>query len=118
MDVKWPDRRADVLTALDVLAAGSTQVDAAGSDMRWPDLTNAIHWLVDDTWWDKIDPAESIGTLLHSTAEANAIRSVVTAVMAVAERQGTDSADSLWFGDPAWPTVQALAREAARIMRT
>lgn len=29
-------------------------------EQRWPDLTNAIHWLIDDTWWDHQPAAEAL----------------------------------------------------------
>lgn len=56
MDIEWPDLRQDVLNALDVLAAEPPILDENGHDPRWPDLKNAVHWLVDDTFWDTATP--------------------------------------------------------------
>ena len=90
MDVEWPDRRADVLAALDCLASAPPELSGDEADPRWADLTNAVHWLVDDTWWDQRDPRADIGLILANESEADATRAVV----ALHDR-------------PAWP---ALAR--------
>ncbi|WP_427886938.1 SCO4402 family protein [Kribbella sp. GL6] len=99
MDVQWPARRRDVIEALDVLASEPPTTDGAGHDPRWPDVTNAVHWLVDDTFWDIHDPADSIGTILRDQREAVVVRRVVAAVVAVSERQGATSTDARWFAD-------------------
>lgn len=107
-----PYRRQDVLNALGLLAGDVPELDDAGRERRWPDLTEAVHWLVDDTWWDEDDPVESIGTILRDEAEADAVRAVVTAVVAVSGRQGAAAVDAAWYGDPAWPDVRRLAADA------
>ncbi|WP_051972567.1 SCO4402 family protein [Amycolatopsis japonica] len=112
MDVEWPERREDVLAALRVLAAEPPVLDGAGRDTRWPDLANAVHWLVDDTPWDVVDPATSIGTILRDGHEGDAIREVVAAVVAVSDRQGPTSSDAAWFGDSGWSEVRRLATQA------
>ena len=118
MTVEWPDRRQDVLAALDVLAAEPPTLDEHGNDPRWPDLTNAVHWLVDDTFWDMTSPAESIGTMLRDAREVVPIQRVVDAVVTVSERQGPTSGDAAWFADEAWNEVRSAASEAAAAMRT
>jgi hypothetical protein len=50
------DRRLDIIAALNVLAAPDPAVPG-----REPSLTEAIHWLVDETWWDKHDPVRDVG---------------------------------------------------------
>lgn len=112
MDVAWPGRREDVLNALKVLAAEPPVLDGAGRDSRWPDLTNAVHWLVDDTPWDLVDPVTSIGTILRDGQESDVIRDVVAAVVAVSERQGSMSSDAAWFSDSGWSEVRRLATKA------
>ena len=116
MTVLWPDRRADVLAGLDVLAAAPVASDP-GLDGRWPDLTNAVHWVVDDTFWDRQDPAASIGTLLISAEEAEAVAAVVREVVSVSDRQGPEASDRAWLDDEAWPRVRAAAEQALSIMR-
>ena len=117
MTVEWPDRRHDVLNGLDTLAATPPLLDSRGSAIRWPDLTNAVHWVADDTGWDRKDPKQSIGTLLVSVEEAEAVASVVREIVSVAERQGPEAPDRMWFDDESWPRVQSAARHAADLMR-
>jgi len=117
MDVEWPDRRADVLNGLDLLASEPPTLTADGRDPRWPDLRNAVHWVVDDTWWDQRDPHESIGTLLRNADEAEAVGDVVAAVVTVSERVQAGSTDAVWFADTHWPAVRESAAKAAGLLR-
>ncbi len=112
VNVAWPERREDVISALVVLAAERPALDGAGRDTRFPDLTNAVHWLVDDTPWDLVDPVTSVGTILCNGDEADVIRAVVAAVVAVSDRQGAVASDAAWFGDRGWCEVRRLAAEA------
>ncbi len=116
MDVEWPDRRADVLAALELLANEAPAFDEAGGDPRWPDLTNAVHWLVDDTWWDYHDPAGSVGTILRDQREADAVAQVVALVVRVGELHGASAPDAEWFADPSWSHVQARAAVALQLL--
>lgn len=84
----------------------------------WPTTTDAVHWLVDDTFWDVRDPAEDIGALLANDEEAAAIRGVVACVVAVSEGQGPTASDQAWFEDPQWPNVRDSATRAAKTMRS
>lgn len=115
IDVEWPGRRGDVLAALELLESEPPLLDSNGRDPRWPDLTNAVHWLVDDTVWDHFDPSESIGTILRAETEATAIRAVVSALLEVADRQRSGT-DSSWFEDARWHSVRELARVAIDAM--
>jgi hypothetical protein len=117
MDVQWPDWRGDVLNALDVLASEPLELQGDEPDPRWPDLTNAIHWLVDDTWWDHHDPRESIGLILRDEREATAVHEIVQAIVELSSRLGATAPDRLWLGDESWPRVRALAECAARELR-
>lgn len=110
MGVEWPDRREDVLNALDILSSPDPSAE-------WPTLTEAVHWLVDDTFWDVRDPTEDIGALLADEDEAAAIRSVVRVLVAVSERQGPTAPDQAWLDDSGWPMVRKLAARAATAMR-
>ena len=112
VDVAWPERREDVIAALRVLAVAQPALDGASRDTRFPDLTNAVHWLVDDTPWDLVDPVTSVGTILRNGDEADAIRAVVAAVVAVSDCQGTAASDAAWFADSSWCEVRRLAAEA------
>lgn len=116
MTVEWEGQREDVLVALDFLAADPPRL-AACPDMHWPDRRNAVHWLVDDTWWDHRDPAESIGTILRSEQEAAAVRRVVVAVVGISHRQGPTASDGAWLADEGWQRVQKAAQDAAAVLR-
>ena len=117
MPVEWPDRRMDVLNGLDILASTPPGLDQHGSDDRWPDVRNAVHWVVDDTWWDQQDPEESIGTLLESVEEAEAVAAVVREIVSVSDHHGAQASDQVWSDDEAWPRVRAAAQHAADVMR-
>ncbi|MBG6095963.1 SCO4402 family protein [Nocardioides luteus] len=117
VSVEWPNRRTDVLQALEVIASPPPALTADGWDTRMYNLTEAIHAVVDDTPWDVYDPKQSIGTILESEAEADACRSVVQAVITVSDRQGPSAPDRDWYNDGLWPTVQELAARAVDLMR-
>ena len=117
MEIAWPDRRSDVLNALDALASEPPTLTSDGSAPRWPDLTNSVHWLVDDTWWDLNNPRKSIGTVLRDDNEADAVDQVVKLIVTISERQGPTASDAQWFGDTDWPQVRRLAAQAAATLR-
>jgi hypothetical protein len=117
MEIAWPDRRSDVLNALDALASEPPTLTSDESDPRWPDLTNSVHWLVDDTSWDHDSPRDSIGTVLRDENEADAVEHVVKVLVTVSERQGATAADAQWYADADWPEVRRLAARAAATLR-
>jgi hypothetical protein len=116
----WMDdgqyQRHDVLAGLEVIASDPS-IGESGWDGTYPGLGNAITWVVDDTWWDQNDPSTDLGRLLHSTAEVEAVRHVVAAILDVARRHEPGTPDSEWVGDVEWPRVRLLAGEAATLMR-
>jgi hypothetical protein len=117
VSVTWPDRRADVISGLDALASDPPVLQSGQSDPRWPDLTNAVHWVVDDTSWDTQDPAKDVGLILRDEGEAAAVRAVVTLVVGISERRGPLAPDALWFADPEWPGVRQVALAALELMQ-
>ena len=105
-------QRADVKEALRLLADPVPALDD-GHDVRWPNLTDAIHWLIDDTGWDESKPGLDVGRrILRTTEEATVVSDLVAAVMIVHDRQGPTAPDAAWFSDAEWPSVQELARSA------
>lgn len=113
---EWPGRRSDLLDALACLAEEPPPLSATRADPRWPGLTNAIHWLVDDTWWDRRDPSADIGLILRDDAEAGAIRAVLGPLLDVADRLTADATDAAWFGDPSWREVRERAAAAHALL--
>jgi hypothetical protein len=112
--VRWPGRRLDVVEGLKTLAAEPPVLARWDDDPRWPDLTNAVHRVVDDTSWDHRDPAESIGTILRDVVEAEVAGALVRELVAVSGRAG--DVDRRWFDDDRWPEVRRLADALVRLM--
>ena len=106
-----------MINGLDTLASTPPALQANQRDPRWPDLKNAIHWVVDDTWWDHQDPADSVGLILRDESEAAAVRAVVTLVVRVSERQGAQAPAASWFADPDWSAVRQVALAALELMQ-
>lgn len=104
MTVEWPDRRLDIIAALNVLAAPDP-----AAPRRYPNLTDAIHWLIDDTWWDKHDPARDIGKLLIDTAEAQAIHNVLEPLKEILHDLGPVAPDKEYVQHDRWNQVAAAA---------
>ena len=104
MAVEWAGRRQDIIEALRVFAAP----DAAAS-ARYPSLTDAVHWLIDDTWWDQRDPAGDIGLLLNDVAEAQAIKDVLEPALSVLRDLGPTALDAAYVRHPRWSEVAAAA---------
>lgn len=109
MEVEWPWRHQALVEAAELLAAEPPRLVGDQGDPRVPDLTWAVHELVDDTWWDHRDPSESIGLILRGEHEAASVRELVALVVQVSDRQGADAADGRWFSDPLWPEVMSAA---------
>ena len=110
-EVAWTDRRLDVIAALDRLATIS------GVNLsEWPDLTNAVHWLIDDTWWDHHPPEEAIGLILRDQAEATAVGLVVTALSSVLDDVTATSSDRACLDHPQWGDVASLAAASRDLM--
>ncbi|MFD1046221.1 hypothetical protein ACFQ1S_11955 [Kibdelosporangium lantanae] len=102
--VGWSGRRDDIVEALDALATITPD-----SPPRWPDFTNAIHWLVDDTSWDRyqelgderFNPAAYVGPLLRDDHEVDVITAVLDPLLAVLRDLG-----------PVRPDAEYLARSS------
>lgn len=117
MTVSWAYRRAGVMAGLEVLAVASLDA-AVETDRAWPSLTDAVHWVVDDTFWDIADPRAAVGEILVNEEEAEALAAVVSEVCGVSERQGASATDREWLKDDAWPRVRALAGLALAMSRS
>lgn len=115
MSIAWPGRRADVVAGLEVLAAEPPPA-AGARDRRWPPLTDAVHWVVDDTWWDQRPPADDIGTILRDRAEADALAAVVAVLVGVLDEVGPDD-DAAVFAHPRWAEVRRAAVAALDLVR-
>jgi hypothetical protein len=112
--VAWPERRADVVAALDTLASFARR--RAAEPRPWPDLGDAVQWLVDETWWDERDPAQDIGLLLRDTDEATAIGAVLAPLLAMLDALGPTAPDSDYLAHPRWRETATAAARARRLL--
>ncbi|MGC4893878.1 SCO4402 family protein [Micromonospora sp. DT31] len=109
--IAWPDRRADVVAALSVLAALRPHARTS-----WPGLTEAVHWLVDDTFWDQRSPVADIGTILGDADEADAITATLEPLSAVLDELGPTAADDDYLTHPRWREVAHAAADARHLL--
>jgi hypothetical protein len=110
-ELESPGTRSGIIEALDVLATVTPE-----DTERWPDLTAAVHWLVDDTLWDQFDVAESIGWTLRDEQEVAAIRAVLDPLLAVLDALGPLAPDPSYLRHRSWPDVRAAAGNAHRVL--
>jgi hypothetical protein len=106
-----PGLRAGLVEALDALMMLTPQTVG-----RWPGLTEAVHWLVDDTWWDQRDVAESIGWMVRDEQEVAVIRAVLDPLLAVLDDLGPLEPDSEYLRHRRWPDVRDAAANAHRTL--
>ena len=109
--VMWPDRRADIINAVHILALLRPDTPAG-----WPGLTEAVHWLIDDTFWDQRDPRSDVGSILSSADEARAVSSVVSSLLTVLDASGPTRADDDYLNHPHWHQVTRTATHAHRLL--
>ncbi|MEW2331817.1 hypothetical protein AB0880_28940 [Micromonospora chersina] len=109
--IAWPDRRTDIINALSILAALHSHETTS-----WPGLTEAVHWLIDDTFWDRHHPCNDIGTILASTDEADAITATLEPLSAILDELGPTAADDDYLTHPRWHEVTHAAADAHQLM--
>lgn len=110
-DVEWPGRREEIAMALEVLSTISP-----ATTERYPRLKDAVHWLVDNTWWDDFDPANDIGKILRDKTEVSMIKAVVIPLLTVLDDLGPVRPDAEYLARPLWAVVAANAKTAHRLM--
>jgi hypothetical protein len=119
-EVASPDLRDGIVKALRIL----TTISSTTAD-EWPGLTEAVHWLVDDTGWDLVSergerysPTGSIGHLLRDENEVAAVNAVLDPLLAVLADLGPDAVDTAYLDHHRWPEVAATAHTAHRLLNT
>jgi hypothetical protein len=111
--VAWSGWREDVKNALQRLSDRNLQDRYWHSGVRVPgDLTDAVHWLIDDTWWDHRPAHESIPLVLRDKAEADSVQRTVTALLRVLEDLGPVARTHDYLGHHEWHEVLTTARAA------
>lgn len=119
VDVGLPGRRADIINALTVLATVTP-----ATLHQWPGLTEAVHWLVDDTGWDlyydtgqeRFNPARAIGDFFRDGNEVAAIDAVLVPLLGVLDELGPLQADTEYLDHQLWPEVAAAAHSAHTLL--
>jgi hypothetical protein len=100
MSIAWQGQRTDVIDALRTLST----LKPAETD-RDPEFTQAVHALVDDTWWEHQDPSGYVGLVLVDQAEADAARAAVAALVTVLDALGPEAEYDEYLSHPGWPQV-------------
>ncbi|WP_425571052.1 SCO4402 family protein [Planotetraspora kaengkrachanensis] len=114
--VQWPERREDVLNALQVLGDRDYQEQHWRSGHGWPDLTNAVHWLIDDTFIDQTGARALIPQLFRDEREADLVQIVVDALLRVLDDLGPTAPDDAYLDHPAWISVLHSAHTALQVL--
>ncbi|MFI7699075.1 hypothetical protein [Nonomuraea sp. NPDC049480] len=110
--VQWPERRQDVLEALRALGDRDYQDQHWRSGKRWPDLTAAVHWLIDDTFIDQHGARTLIPHLFLDQREADLMQTVVDALFRVLDDLGPVAPDNAYLDHPGWINVLHTAEAA------
>ncbi|NUW31587.1 hypothetical protein HTZ77_09130 [Nonomuraea sp. SMC257] len=100
--VRWPERREDVLEALRALGDRDHQDLHWRSGKGWPDLTAAVHWLIDDTFIDQHGARALIPHLFLDQREADLVQTVVDALLHVLDDLGPTAPDKAYLDHPEW----------------
>lgn len=82
----------------------------------WPGLTEAVDWLVNDTFWDQRSPADAIGTILVNVDEADAIAATLRPLLAIIDELEPTGSDDDYLTHPRWPEVTRAAATAYQLM--
>ncbi|MEV4111949.1 hypothetical protein [Nonomuraea sp. NPDC049695] len=103
--VHWPERRQDVLEALRALGDRDYQDQHWRSGKGLPDLTAAVHWLIDDSFIDQHGARALIPHLFIDQREADLVQMVVDAVLRLLDDLGPTAPDNAYLDHPEWINV-------------
>ncbi|TXK35611.1 SCO4402 family protein [Nonomuraea sp. C10] len=103
--VRRPERREDVLHALRALGDRDYQDQHWRSGKGLPDLTAAVHWLIDDTFIDQNGARALIPHLFVDQREADLVQMVVDALLRVLDDLGPTAPDNAYLDHPEWINV-------------
>jgi hypothetical protein len=103
--VRWPEQREDVIEALRALGDRDYQDQHWRSGKGLPDLTAAVHWLIDDTFIDQHGARALIPHLFLDHREADLVQMVVDALLPVLDDLGPTAPDNAYLDHPEWINV-------------
>ncbi|WP_425565126.1 SCO4402 family protein [Nonomuraea bangladeshensis] len=75
------------------------------SGKGWPDLTAAVHWLIDDTFIDQHGARALIPHLFLDQREADLVQMVVDALLRVLDDLGPTAPDNAYLDHREWINV-------------
>ncbi|MGW0807211.1 SCO4402 family protein [Nonomuraea sp. NPDC002799] len=110
--VRWPEQREDAIEALRALGDRDYQDQHWRSGKGWPDLTAAVHWLIDDTFIDQRGAQALIPHLFLDQREAGLVQLVVDALLRVLDDLGPAAPDIAYLDHPGWIDVLGTAAAA------
>ena len=115
-EILWPDRREDLVNALRVLSDVDHQASWSTADAAPPSLTDAVHWLVDDTGLDVGAASDLIPEMLRDQSEATAVDGAVRALMLILVDLGATRPDRDYLEHPNWPDVVTTSTAALNVL--
>ncbi len=114
-DVKSIDMRAELIQHLKALADLEYQrrvwLMQASPTPQHDEFDYAVHFLYDDTRL-AVDARSTIGWILRSETEAEAISKVVASLEAIFQKYGTELSDEDYIHLPEWASVLETAAAA------
>jgi hypothetical protein len=119
-DVFFPDMRRNVVSAVRALADEAYQrrvwIDhECPGDGYYDDFTMNLHILFDDTLVLE-DPAATLGTVLKSGEEVDALAVLAEALDDLLSSEGSERTDAEYMASPLWGTVVRAAGAAYAVM--
>jgi hypothetical protein len=114
--VAWEGQRADVIEALRALSDDNLRQSWSRGESIAPSLTDAVHWLVDDTWLDTRPASSLIPEVFVDHAEAGAIDRAVKALLVVLDGHGPLAEDREYLEHSNWPNVVEASRAALAVL--
>jgi len=114
--VQWPWQRQDVLEALRALGDLDYQDQYWRSGKGCPDLTAAVHWLIDDTFIDQQGARALIPHLFLDQREADLVQTAVDALLYVLDALGPVAPDNAYLDHPGWVDVLRAASAAHAVL--
>lgn len=120
IDVSFPDMRENVVSAVRALADEAYQ-RRVWIDRDYPeegyydDFTMSLHILFDDTLVLE-DPAATLGTVLKSREEVDAMTVLAGALDELLDAEGSNRADEDYLASPLWGAVVRTAGAALALL--
>lgn len=115
-EVEWPDWRSDVIEALRALADEELHVVWRNREPSTPSLTDAVHWLIDDSWFDTKSATSMVGRLFADEREAAGVDAAVSTLLVILDEVGPVQPDRAYLDHPNWQDVVSTSRAALAIL--